>query len=71
VTISLGLLMLVIVGLAWKMKGAQLPHVILGMLLVKAATPGSIVDDFAGQGLAIVNTIVNSVATALGQGNLV
>ena len=69
-TISLGLLMLVIVGLAWKMKGAQLPHVFLGMMLVKAAAPGSIVDSVAAQGLTILTSVINSVSTALGKGNI-
>lgn len=64
-TISLGLLMLVIVVLAVKMKGAQIPHVILGMLLLKASTPDGPIDKLAGEGLAILTQIVNSVAGGL------
>jgi len=71
VTISVGLLLLAIVFLAWKTKGAQLPHVFLGMLLVKAATPGSMIDKFAVQGLQILTSVVNSVSSSLGKGNIV
>jgi hypothetical protein len=71
VTISLGLLLLIIVLLAWKMKGAQLPHVFLGMILLKAATPGSIIDTIAVEGLDLVNQMVNAVSGALGNGNVV
>jgi hypothetical protein len=70
-TVSTGLLMLIIVGLAWKMRGAQLPHVLLGMILVKSAAPGSFVDTIAAQGLDLVNTVLNSIAGALGQGQIV
>lgn len=70
-TISLGLLILIIVLLAWKMRGAQLPHVFLGMILLKAATPGSIVDTVAVEGLELVNSVVNAVSSAVGQGNVV
>lgn len=70
-TVSFGLIVLLIVFLAWKMKGAQLPHVLLGMILVKAATPGSIVDDIAGYGYDALNTLVEAVASGLGGGNIV
>lgn len=70
-TISLGLLLLIIVGLAWKMRGAQLPHVFLGMILLKAATPGSMVDTIAVEGLDLVNAMINAIAGAVGQGNVV
>lgn len=70
-TISTGLLMLIIVGLAWKMKGAQLPHVFLGMLLVQSAASGSMVRTLSAEGLELVNTVLNSVAGALGQGTVV
>jgi hypothetical protein len=71
VTISTGLLMLIIVGLAWKMKGAQLPHVFLGMLLVESAAGGSLVRTISGEGLTLVNSLLNGMADALGQGNIV
>lgn len=70
-TITTGVLMLVIVFLAWRMKGAQMGHVVLGALLMKSAASGSIVDTLAASGLNVVNTVVNSVAQALGQGQIV
>jgi hypothetical protein len=70
-TISLGLLLVIVVLLAWKMKGVQLPHVFLGMILLKASTPGSFVDDIAVFGLDAFTTLVNGISSALGQGNVV
>lgn len=70
-TISTGLLMLIIVGLAWKMRGAQLPHVFLGMILVESAQPGSMVRTLSAEGLQVVNIVVNALASAFGNGNIV
>ncbi len=70
-TLTTGLLVLVIVGLAWKMKGVQLPHVFLGMILVKSATAGSLVDDLATMGLDLLVSVLNALSTALGGGNIV
>lgn len=70
-TISTGLLMLIIVLLAWRMRGAQLPHVFLGMILVESAAAGSIVRTISVEGLGMVNDLLNALATALGQGNVV
>lgn len=70
-TITTGLLMLLIVFFAWKMKGAQIWHVAMGMLLLKSAAPGSFVDTIAVQGLDLVNRVVNSISQALGQGQIV
>jgi hypothetical protein len=71
VTISTGLLMLIIVLLAWKMRGAQLPHVFLGMILVESAAGGSMVRTISAEGLGIVNSTLNAIANALGNGNIV
>ncbi|HMG44630.1 MAG TPA: hypothetical protein VK611_25070 [Acidimicrobiales bacterium] len=69
-TVSLGLLLLIVVLAAWKMKGVQLPHVLLGMLLLKASEPGSMVDTLAAESLEIFTSIINAVASGLGQGNI-
>jgi hypothetical protein len=71
VTISTGLLLLVVIVLAWKMKGVQLPHVLLGMMVATTATPGSFVDTIGVEAVELFNTVVNAVTTGLGQGNVV
>lgn len=70
-TISTGLVVLIIVLLAWKMKGAQLPHVLLGMILMAASTPGSFTHTIGVEGLDLMNTVINAVASGLGNGNVV
>lgn len=70
-TLSTGLVMLIIVALAVKMRGAQLPHVFLGMILVESAAGGSIVRTISVEGLGMVNDLLNALASAIGQGNVV
>lgn len=70
-TISLGLLLLIAGLFAWKMKGAQMPHLILGALIMKAAAPDSIVDRLGASGVEIVQAIVTQVADAFGQTGVV
>lgn len=70
-TISTGLLLLIIIGLAWKLRGAQIPHVALGVLFAQSLTPGSAIDNLSLQGLDIFNSVVNAVSAAIGQGNVV
>jgi hypothetical protein len=71
VTISLGLLLVITTLLFWKLKGAQWPGLLLGLMIAKAATPGSIVDTLSGQALDLFNTVVNSIASAMGQGHVI
>lgn len=70
-TISTGVVVLIIVLAAWKMKGAQLPHVFLGMILMKSASAGSWIDTISGMGLEMVTTIVNAISQGIGQGHVV
>lgn len=70
-TISLGILLVITTLLFWKLKGAQWPGLLLGLMIAKAATPGSIVDTLSGQALELFNTVVNAIASAVGQGNVI
>lgn len=70
-TISTGLVILIIVLLAWKMKGAQLPHVFLGMVLMAASAEGSLTYTIGVEGLELMNTVINAIAGGLGNGNIV
>lgn len=70
-TIPMGVLVLITAFLAWKMKGAQLPHVLLGMMLMGSASAGSIVNTVGVQALDLYTQLLNAFFTAIGQGNLV
>jgi tagatose-1,6-bisphosphate aldolase non-catalytic subunit AgaZ/GatZ len=71
VTISLGLLLLIAGFLCYRAKGAQLPYMILGALIVKAAGSGSLIDDLAVTGVDVVQRVVSAVAEAFGQSGIV
>jgi hypothetical protein len=70
-TIPMGVLVLITAFLAYKMRGAQLPHVLLGMMLMGAAAQGSIVDTIGVQALDLYTQLLRAFFTAIGQGNLV
>lgn len=70
-TVSLGILLVLTTLLFWKLKGAQWPGLLLGVMITKAATEGSIVDTLGDQTLELFNTVVNAIASAVGQGNVI
>lgn len=59
--VTAGVVLLLALVLAWKMKGAQLPHLFLGVMVGAAHIP--IVDSMAAMGTDLVMTIVRSVAS--------
>jgi hypothetical protein len=71
VTITLGLLLLIAGFLAWKMRGAQMPHLVLGALIMKASTAGSMVDQLGATGIQVVQTLASALSTAFGGGAIV
>lgn len=70
-TVSLGILLVITTLLFWKLKGAQWPGLLLGVMIMKSAKEGSIVDTLGDQTLQLFNTIVNAIASAVGQGNVI
>lgn len=70
-TISLGLLLLIAGYVCFRAKGAQLPYMVLGALIVKAAGAGSLIDSLALTGLDVVQRVVGAVAAAFGQSGIV
>lgn len=58
--VTAGVVLLLALVFAWKMKGAQLPHLFLGVMVGAARIP--IVDSMAAMGTDLVMTIVRSVA---------
>ncbi len=70
-TISLGLLLLIAGYICYRAKGAQLPYMILGALIVRAAGSGSLIDSLALTGVDIVQRVVGAVAQAFGQSGIV
>jgi hypothetical protein len=71
VTISLGLLLLVAGYLCYRAKGAQLPYMVLGALIVSASGPGSLIESLSITGVDVVQRVVGAVAEAFGQSGIV
>lgn len=70
-TFSLGLLLLIAGYVCYRAKGAQLPYMILGALIIKAAGAGSMIDNLAATGLDVVQTFVTTMGEAVGQSGIV
>jgi hypothetical protein len=71
VTITMGVLLLAMVAFAVKHKGADAPQMCLGVMLGVISTDGSLVHTLATTGIDVLNQIVNTISSALGQGSIV
>lgn len=70
-TVTLGLMLLIAGFLAIKMRGAQMPHLVLGALIMQAAADGSMIDQLGDTGVQAVSTILSAISSGLGGGQIV
>lgn len=66
-TITLPVLVIITIFLFWKLKGAQWPGLVMGVLLARSATPGSSLDNLLNQLPVLFQSIADGIADAIGR----
>ena len=64
-TVTLPVLVIITIVLFWKLKGAQWPGLVMGILLARSATPGSSLDQLLNQLPVLFQSIADSIASGI------